>query len=41
MKLIFEGKADLNSVVLKIQPDTGALRGTKDPEVISSDLNYK
>ncbi|WP_373470806.1 pyridoxamine 5'-phosphate oxidase family protein [Carnobacterium alterfunditum] len=39
MKLIFEGKDDPNIVVLKIQPDTVALIGTKDPEVISIDLN--
>lgn len=38
MKLIFEGKDDPNIVVLKIQPDTVVLRGTKDPEVISIDL---
>lgn len=39
MNLIFDGKDDPNIVVLKIQPDTVTLRGTKDTEVISIDLN--
>ena len=39
MKLIFDGKDDPNIVVLKIQPDTVTLRGTKDAEVLSIDLN--
>ena len=37
--LIFDGKDDPNIIVLKIQPDTVALRGTKDAEVLSIDLN--
>jgi len=39
MNLIFDGKDDPNIVILKIQPDTVTLRGTKDNEVISIDLN--
>ncbi len=39
MNLIFDGKDDPNIVILKIQPDTVTLRGTKDTEVISIDLN--
>lgn len=39
MNLIFDGKDDPNIVILKIQPDTVTLRGTKDTEVISVDLN--
>ena len=36
---IFYGKYDPNITVLKIQPDTVTLRGTKDSEIISVDLN--
>lgn len=39
MNVIFDGKDDPNIVVLKIQPDTVTLRGTKDSEVISIDLS--
>lgn len=39
MNAIFDGKDDPNITVLKIQPDTVTLRGTKDSEIISVDLN--
>ncbi|WP_035051315.1 pyridoxamine 5'-phosphate oxidase family protein [Carnobacterium pleistocenium] len=39
MNAIFDGKDDPNIVVLKILPDTVTLKGTKDSEMISIDLN--
>ncbi|WP_407371303.1 pyridoxamine 5'-phosphate oxidase family protein [Carnobacterium sp.] len=39
MNAIFDGKDDPNITVLKIKPDTVTLRGTKDSEIISVDLN--